>query len=339
VFQFVFLPGFSTKDTVSELSGRGVGLDVVKTNVEALKGTVTITSQLGRGTSFIVRLPMTLAVTRALMVRANQQTFAIPLDAIQQILRLEDGAEQTIGAESVLKVGANVYPVRHLGRVLNLHDAPDENLGRPPVLLLKVGEKMVALVVEKLLGGREIVIKSLGTHLKRVRGISGATLLGDGSVVLILNPAELLSVSNRLARYTPTTPTVARSRTEQVAFVVDDSPSVRRVLTNLLERNGYKVQTAKDGLEALELLGKSTILPQVVLSDIEMPRMDGYELLGSLRGMPNCATLPVVMITSRAADKHRRKAMDLGASAYVVKPYQDESLLEILRQLSRLAKN
>ena len=174
VYAFLFAAGFSTKAAVSELSGRGVGLDVVKAKVEALKGTVAITSTAGRGTTFTIRLPMTLAVTRALMVRTNGQTFAIPLDAVDQILRFDESDVQQIGREPVLKVGEVTYPVAHLGRVLNLKPTADDAAKRPPVLLIRAGDRRMALVVEQLLGGREIVIKSLGFALEaragRLRG-------------------------------------------------------------------------------------------------------------------------------------------------------------------------
>ena len=337
LFALLFAPGFSTKGAVSELSGRGVGLDVVKTRVESLKGTVVVSSVPGQGTTFTVRLPMTLAVTRALLVRAHQQTFAIPLDAVEQILRFDEGDVQRIGREPVLNVGGQVYPVAHLGRILELKQTPDESVKRPPVLLLKADGKRAAVVVEHLLGGREVVIKNLGTHLKRVRAVSGSTLMGDGTVVLILNPSELLRGASAATvapvRHAAQVPT--RPRNALNVLIVDDSPSVRRVLTSLVERNGWTATVAKDGIEAVEALQRGAARPDVVLSDVEMPRMDGYDLLGTIRGLPAFAALPVVMITSRAAEKHRRKAMELGASAYVTKPYQDEALVAVIRQLAR----
>lgn len=342
VYGLLFAPGFSTKSEVSELSGRGVGLDVVKSKVEALKGTVSITSKIGQGTTFTIRLPLTLAVTRALLVQSNGQTFAIPLDCVEQILRFEESDVQRIGREPVLQIGETTYPVAHLGRVLELKTPNDDAVKRPPVLIVRAGEKRLALVVEHLIGGREIVIKNLGPHLRKTPTVTGATLLGDGSVVLILNPPELvrasaaraaMEMSMLMPRSVP-----QRARTATTVLVVDDSPSVRRVLTTLAERQGWKPIAAKDGIEALEILQRGQALPDIVLSDVEMPRMDGFELLGSIRGQASLARLPVVMITSRAAEKHRRKAMDLGASAYVTKPYQDESLVDVIRHLTRSAK-
>ncbi|MBL8865531.1 MAG: response regulator, partial [Planctomycetia bacterium] len=241
----------------------------------------------------------------------------------------------------VLRVGDDTVPVAHLGRTLELKTPPDEGVKKPPVLVLRAGEKRLAVVVERLLGGREIVVKNLGPHLRKATAVTGATLLGDGSVVLILNPVELaraaaLRTSTTMSQLVPRSVPL-RPRAATTVLLVDDSPSVRRVLAALAERQGWTAIAAKDGVEALELLRRGP-LPDIVLSDVEMPRMDGFELLGSIRGQANLARLPVVMITSRAAEKHRRKAMDLGASAYVTKPYQDEALIDIVRHLVRSAR-
>jgi chemosensory pili system protein ChpA (sensor histidine kinase/response regulator) len=332
----VFLPGFSTAREVSEVSGRGVGLDIVKTHVQRLKGTLTLDARPGEGTTFTVRLPMTLAITRALLVKAHHETFALPLDSIRQILRLEDEATERVGNETVLRVGSEVFPLVALGKALGLRQPADERVGRRPVVIVHTGTRPVALVVDHLLGGREIVIKTLGTHLRRVVGITGATLMGDGSVVLILNPAELLSQPARPRR--PLTTMFSGTVDYQDALsvmVVDDSPSVRRVVSNLLKNAGWKAVLAKDGLDALEQLQQAAEPPDLLLLDVEMPRMDGYDLLTALKAQDPLRDLPVVMITSRAGDKHRRKAFELGASAYLVKPYQDEALLDLIRQLTR----
>ncbi len=334
LFALVFAPGFSTKDEVSELSGRGVGLDVVKVKTEALKGTVHVASVLGRGTTFTVRLPMTLAVTRALLVRANRQTFAIPLEFVEQIVRLDETGVEAVGHERVARIGDGVHPFTRLGDLMALR-TPAEELGqRTPVLLVRVGDRRLAVGVDHLVGGREVVIKSLGSHLKRVAGVSGATFLGDGSVVLILNPDDWGRRAVATIPKAPAAPAVTRAKTVLNVLVVDDSPSVRRVLTGLVERCGWTATVARDGLEALELLQQAGNRPDVVLSDIEMPRMDGYELLSTVRSLPGLTALPVVMITSRSAEKHRKRAMDLGASAYVAKPYQEDSLVELIRRLT-----
>lgn len=336
LFEFLFVPGFSTKGEVTALSGRGVGLDVVKSKVESLKGTVTVTSRSGAGTTFIVRLPLTLAVVRALIVRANHESFAVPLDAVEQILRLDEADVERVGHESVLRVGGQIYPIIRLGDRLGL-TRPADDVPRPPVVLIRAGGRRVALVTDALLGGREVVVKQVGPQVRRCPAVAGATLTGDGGVVLILNPAELVrpTGSARPVASSPTRPSTDSGRRGVSVLIVDDSPSVRRVLTNLAQRAGWTATTAKDGMEALELLQRGAAHPDVVLTDVEMPRMDGYELLATLRGQAATHHLPVVVITSRAADKHRKKAMDLGASAYVVKPYQDDTLIEIIRRITR----
>jgi chemosensory pili system protein ChpA (sensor histidine kinase/response regulator) len=334
----VFLPGFSTADEVSEVSGRGVGLDIVKAQVHKLKGSLVLDSAPGAGTTFTIRLPLSLAVTRALLVKANQEIFAIPLDAVLQIVRVERADLEQVGQEPVVRLNGEVYPLVHLGRVLGLKNAADESVQRPPVLVVNAGGKQIAVVVDHLLGGREIVIKNLGGHLRHVHGVSGATLLGDGSVVLIINPAELARRSARQRVAARPTPPAPRAKEAFTILVVDDSPSVRRVVSTLIKSAGWQPVTAKDGVEALEILQSLPTPPDLVVMDVEMPRMDGYELLATLRGQEAYGTLPVVMVTSRAGDKHRRKAIGLGASAYVVKPYQDQALLNVIRQLVRDAR-
>ena len=333
----IFSPGFSTSPNISEVSGRGVGLDVVKATVSRLKGSIGVKSVSGQKTTLTIRLPMTLAITRALLVKTHGETFAIPIAAVTQIIRLGKDEVELVGDEPVVRVGGHVFPLVFLGKVLGLKNPSDDSVGRPPVLIMNVEGRQVALVVDHLLGGREVVVKNLGSHLRRVHGVAGATLMGDGSVVLILNPADLIREPERVSahvRLAGSTPPRAVRETLGV-MVVDDSPSVRRILSNLIRTAGWKPELAKDGLEALEFLHHSTSPPDLMLLDIEMPRMDGYELLGKLRAHERYKNLPVVILTSRAGDKHRQKAFDLGATEYVVKPYQDETLLGIIRRLTQ----
>jgi chemosensory pili system protein ChpA (sensor histidine kinase/response regulator) len=334
VYELLFQPGFSTRDDVSELSGRGVGLDVVRSKVTSLKGSVEIDSTQGRGTAFIIRLPLTLAVIKSLMVSCGGQKFAIPLEAVERILSHDQFNPEQIGSNTFLRIDGAFYPVVHLSRRLNLESQPEEALRRSPVVVIRAGGHRAAIVVDALHGGKEIVVKRLGPLVHRNKIVSGATLTGDGGVLLILSPEELAR-AEVTSSPTRTRTTTASKRRGLSVLVVDDSPSVRRVLTTLIERNGWTVTTAKDGMEALDILQQGQFTPDIVLTDVEMPRMDGYELLGTLRGQPSTRTIPVVVITSRAANRHRQKALDLGASAYVVKPYQDDSLIEIIQQLTR----
>jgi len=334
VMSLVFLQGLSTADKVTDVSGRGVGMDIVRDTVQKLRGTISIDSTPNEGTTFTIRLPLTLAVIRALIVRVHGQAFAVPLAAMQQILRL--GAEESarMMRSRVVSLNDKLLPVVRLSEALDIPDGPDVP-SRLPVLIVRVGESEVALVVDDIIEGREVVIKSLGRHLQRVRGIMGATIFGDGSVVPILNVVDLLGKheAEPVVAHVPAAP-VRTERDTLTVMIVDDSPSVRRIMSNLIKGASWTPVTAKDGLDAIEMLRNATSLPDVVLTDIEMPRMDGYELLAALKANEVLARLPVAMITSRAGDKHRRKAIDNGATDYLTKPYSDDQLLAMVRRMS-----
>jgi chemosensory pili system protein ChpA (sensor histidine kinase/response regulator) len=336
ILDLIFLPGFSTSATISDISGRGVGLDVVRTNVARLKGTLGVESEPSVGTTFTIRLPIMLAVTRALLVRSGAQTFAIPLPTVEQVAFFRKELVSTIGEGELLDLGDTTYPIIHLNRALGIATNGEVAPGAR-ALIVGNAERRVALVVDEMIGQQEIVVKRLGRHLQAVAGVAGATILGNGQVVLILNILDLIG-ARRVIREAPPLPQPGRPQdipqggpSEKLALVVDDSLSVRRVLTRTLERDGWQVLGAKDGVEALEIL--SWARPQVAILDIEMPRMDGYELLGAIRGGSEHHDLPVAMLTSRAGEKHRRKALDLGASAYLIKPFEESALLRTLREL------
>jgi len=336
VMSLVFLQGLSTADKVTDVSGRGVGMDIVRDTVQKLRGTISIDSTPNEGTSFTIRLPLTLAVIRALVVRVNGQPFAVPLAAMQQILRLSAEESARMLRERVVSLNNKLLPVVRLSEALEIPDIADSP-SKLPVLIVRVGESEVALVVDDIVEGREVVIKSLGRHLQRVRGIMGATIFGDGSVVPILNVVDLLGKheAEAVTTHAPVATLPARTQRDTLTvMIVDDSPSVRRVMSNLIKGASWTPLTAKDGLDAIEMLRNATALPDVVLTDIEMPRMDGYELLAALKANEVLARLPVAMITSRAGDKHRRKALDNGAADYLTKPYSDDELLAMVRRMS-----
>jgi chemosensory pili system protein ChpA (sensor histidine kinase/response regulator) len=339
LYSLIFLPGFSTASELSEVSGRGVGLDVVKSAVSKMKGTLSISSERGRGTTFTIRLPMTMALTRVVLVRSANETYAIPLAAVSQVLRIEPEQLERVGRKPVLRLGGKVVPTMYLAEFTGQQVPPDANLTRLKAVVLNIGDQRLALMVDMVLEAREVVVKTLGNMLGRVRGVTGATLMGDGSVVLILNPNDMLQqqAASPQVRLRPTP--VSRSAADNYqVLIVDDSPSVRRVLTTLVRNTGWTPYAAKDGLEALEMIHASVARPDVVLLDIEMPRMDGYELTASLRAMAQHRHTPVVMLTSRAGEKHRKRAFEVGATEYMVKPYQDEELLSVVRRVVHQAR-
>ena len=324
----IFKSGFSTAAGVNEISGRGVGMDVVRAAVNKLRGTIAIESEPGGGTKFIIRLPMSLAIMRVLLVRSSEGCLAIPLASIHRVLRVDSGHIDFDAPSPRVRFGEKVIPVHRLGDVLGLAGPPAKNMKRVPILVFDFGEGPVAFAVDHLMEAREVVVKSLGGLLRRVPGISGATLMGDGSVVLIVEPAGLVRMS-RQSRQTRM-PAEVKPHGYDV-MVVDDSVSVRRVLSNLITKCGWTPTSAKDGVEALEILQRRGSAPDVILLDIEMPRMDGYDLVGILRSDSALKQVPVIMLTSRSGDKHRRKAFELGATDYLVKPYQEETLLAAIR--------
>lgn len=335
--QLIFLPGLSTAREISEVSGRGVGLDVVKTQVHKLKGTIAVSTAPGRGTTFLIRLPMTLAITQALLVKTYGHTFAVPIQAVLQIQRIDRSQVVYAGSAPMIEHGGRVYRFVQLGELLGLPAPAAESAAKEtPVLFLDAGGEQIAAAVDRVLFGKEIVVMTLGSQLRRVHRFMGATLLGDGAVVPILNPGELLEKAVRVeaagGEGRASDPRAART-----VLVVDDSVSVRRVTCNLLKNAGLTAIPAKDGLDAQELLQRDGRRPDLVLLDVEMPRMDGYEFLASLRRDDRFRRTPVVMVTSRAGDKHRAKAMELGATDYLVKPFEDRKLLSLVQQLIQAA--
>ena len=333
IFPYIFVPGLTTAEQLSEVSGRGVGMDIVRDKVQRLKGTITVDSEPNRGTTFTIRLPLTLAVTRALMVVAGNELFAIPMQSVAHIARLDRSQIERLGTAPIVRHNGAACPLLRLSDHLSLREAEDDS-PTIPVLILKSGDRQLAVRVEKIVAGRDIVVKSLGTHLQQVDGLIGSTLLGDGTVVPILDPNTVIGADHtavpkvRKARHGATKPG------ELTVMVVDDSVSVRRVMENLAKSKGWKPVIAKDGVDALEILQSTDIVPDIFLLDVEMPRMDGYELLSTLRGMPSTRRTPIVMVTSRAGEKHRQKAFALGATDYLAKPYQDEQLTALVISLT-----
>jgi len=320
----IFAPGVSTADSVTEIAGRGVGMDVVRSEIIAIGGHIETRTVSGQGTAFSIFLPLTLAVAQAVLVRAGSGIFAISSAMIEQIIRVQPDALETARRENKVQYRDNDYPLHTLSALLGESSATSTQ-DYSTLLLLRSGLQRIALHVDELLRNQEIVVKHLSPQLARVPGVTGATVLGDGRVVLIINPVPLTQRAAPVVR-APTIPAEqAASASMPTVMVVDDSLTVRKITSQLLEREGYQVMTAKDGVDALEQMKKR--LPDLMLVDIEMPRMDGFELSSRVRQDSRSASLPIVIISSRTAEKHRNRAQQIGVNAFLGKPYQEAELL------------
>ncbi|MBK8765932.1 MAG: Hpt domain-containing protein [Burkholderiaceae bacterium] len=325
----IFVPGFTTAASVTELSGRGVGMDVVRSEVASLGGRIETETQPGRGTRFTVHLPLTLAVAQVVLVAAGKSRFAVPSSSVEQVLQLKPQALASAYAErSVEWQGQNV-PLFFLGSLVESPDVTPVAQHYSPVVIIRSGHQRIALHADEITRNQEVVVKNVGPQVARVRGVTGATVLGNGEIVLIVNPVALAQaaageVFDR-AIPAPTITAVLPDALPPVVMVVDDSLTVRKVTQRLLTREGYQVLLAKDGVDALRQL--QDVVPDAMLLDIEMPRMDGFDLTRNLRADERFAHMPIIMITSRTADKHRNHAMGLGVNVYLGKPYQEDELL------------
>ena len=330
--QLIFKPGLSTASSVSKIAGRGVGMDIVDKDVRRLGGRIEIRSELGKGAKFILRLPFTLAISHALLIQVGKEVYALTLSGLEGVIQLPASQLKQIfnGSNPKYTYAGHEYSFHHLASLLQSGSLyfEDENASCP-VILVRMGEQRLALLVESTFGNKEVVVKPLASHFSQSQGISGATILGDGSVALILDiPWIARLIQTRASADAVVVSEVPESDSDEEAtvMVVDDSITIRKVTTRFLERNNFKVVTAKDGVDALQKLQK--IVPDILLLDIEMPRMDGYELAAHVRKDENLADIPIIMITSRTGDKHRNRAMELGVNCYLGKPYNEAQLLE-----------
>ena len=361
--QLIFTPGFSTAEQVTELAGRGVGMDVVRSEVNAMGGRIETQTQAGQGTRFSLVLPLTTAVTRVVMLRCGQVNVAVPTHLIEMVRRARPAEIEQAYHQGQMPFGDLNLPFFWLGALLDLSPVGLEGARSLPVVIVRSAQQRIAVHVDEVLGNQEVVVKHLGSQLARLPGLAGMTLLPSGAVSLIYNPVALATVYGERAHaltgqalqlgldgqplagwlqpdarghikpqagdLTPAEPDVP------LVLVVDDSLTVRRVTQRLLAREGYRVVLAKDGLEALEFLAQER--PTVVLSDIEMPRMDGFDLVRNIRADRKLADLPVIMITSRIAQKHRDYATELGVNHYLGKPYREDELLALVASYASAA--
>lgn len=331
----IFASGLSTSSTVSQLAGRGVGMDVVRNEVRQLGGTVEIQSTPGQGVCFTLRLPQTLAVTQAVFVRIGESIFAVPVGSVSGIGRISR-ERYSSDQITVYRYANEEYALNDLGILVGQAPAAVEGQAQIPLLLVRSGELRAAVAIDEVLGSREIVVKPVGMQIASVPGIYGGTITGDGRVIVILDVAPLV-------RRHLTQPIDHRRHVEApekkeipVVMVVDDSLTMRKVTSRVLERNNLEVMTARDGIEALEIMEER--VPDLMLLDIEMPRMDGYELATAMRNAPRLKSVPIVMITSRSGDKHRQRALKIGVQRYLGKPYQELDLMRNVFDLLGIAR-
>ena len=349
----IFEPGFSTANEVTELAGRGVGMDVVRSEAASLGGRVEVSTVEGKGAEFTIRLPLTLAVTQVVLLSSGGRTYAVPSVLVEQVQHLKSNALANAYNDGALMWQGQRVAMHYLSALLGQRDAVPVTQQYTPLLIMKSGTDRVAIHVDDIVGNREVVVKNIGPQLARMVGIAGATVLGSGEVVLILNPVPLAQRAEHEHARLPQSGSEAVSdlgavadlhhenttaqvnaepvqglRTQHIVMVVDDSLTVRRVTQRLLTCEGYQVVLAKDGIDALEQL--QSVTPDVMLVDIEMPRMDGFDLTRNVRSDARTAHIPIIMITSRTADKHRNYARELGVNEYFGKPYREDDLLEAI---------
>ncbi|MFL6587625.1 MAG: Hpt domain-containing protein [Luteimonas sp.] len=334
----ILQPGFSTATEVSRLAGRGVGMDVVASEVRQLGGTFDIRSRDGAGTTFTLRLPQTLAVTQAAFVRIGETSFAVPIASVRGVGRI---ARTEAKPGAIYRYGGEDYPLYDLGRLVGQPSARAEGQLQMPLLLIRAGELRAAVAVDEIVGNKEIVVKPVGPQITSIPGIFGATIMGDGRVVVILDIAPLVrrhgTQAAQIDAPVQTAEPAVERRAVPLVMVVDDSVTMRKVTGRVLERHNFEVVTAKDGLDALERMDER--VPDLMLLDIEMPRMDGYELATQMKADPRLRDVHIMMITSRTGEKHRQRAFEIGVDRYLGKPYQEPELLRHVYELLKLERD
>jgi chemosensory pili system protein ChpA (sensor histidine kinase/response regulator) len=329
----IFAPGLSTAGEVTELAGRGIGLDAVRAQVSSLGGRIAVSTEAGKGTRFTLYLPMSLSMMQVVLATVGGQRYALPAAMVENARRI-----RARELHRALQLGSLYYPehgditLRSLAQLLGVPTilVPNE---QQSVALLRLGDDRLAISANELSANQEVVVKSVGSQVARLAGILGATVLGDGQVVLIINPVQMIAKAPEPPQLEAASMAEATTsdagQLAPLVMIVDDSLTVRRVTQRLLERNGYRTVLAKDGMDALREL--QVAKPDVLLVDIEMPRMDGFDLTRNIRSNAGTRQLPIIMITSRTADKHRRVALELGVNEYLGKPYREDELLRLVQ--------
>ena len=339
VIKFIFVPGFSTADQIGDQAGRGVGMDVVKRVIESMNGRIDVESVRGVGTKFTLSLPFSLLITTALMVRAGNERYAIPLPAVREVTMVTAGVHQRMGERSILHIGAEAIEAQPLQQLLNQRSVGVE-IGKP-VVIVRTAVGMIGIVVDELLGRQEIVVKPLGSLKSLERScFGGATIDPEGRVVLVLDPARLLSREAQAAAVpdssvhataaadslTPYVEALESKAPERLLLLIDDSLSIRKFVGRMLESAGYVVHTAVDGEEGLRKASAERY--RLIITDLEMPKLNGYEVIQGLRSREQTQQTPVIVMTTRAGDKHRQMALNIGASSYIAKPVEERALIQ-----------
>jgi chemosensory pili system protein ChpA (sensor histidine kinase/response regulator) len=344
IIKFIFMPGFTTADAIGDQAGRGVGMDVVKRVIESMNGHIDVESILDVGTKFTLSLPLTLLIATALMVRVGNERYGIPLPAVREVTMLTPTAHQRMGERSILHIGEEAIEVHPLQQLLNRSSARLET-GKP-VVIVRTAVGMIGLLVDELLGRQEIVIKPLGSFKSLDRSsFGGATIDPEGRVVLVLDPARLLARGTQIAAVHELSSDAAGSTgfidsyseipelttSEQWLLLIDDSLSIRKFVSRMLESAGYKVHTAVDGEEGLRMASAQDY--RLILTDLEMPKVNGYEVIQGLRSRPQTQETPIIVMTTRAGEKHRQLALSVGASSYIAKPVEERALIQEVERL------
>ncbi len=331
----IFLPGLSTSRLITDISGRGVGLDVVKSRVEALHGTVDLAFTPGKGTRFTLAVPLTLTTLRALLLEAGGQTFALAGTNVRKLVRIGPDDLVSVAGQAMLSLGGTPLPVASLSQTLGLRaaDLPGAG-GKKLAVVVAAGEKQMAFVVDELLAEQEIVIKNLGTRIRRVRQISGATILPSGRIALVLNAANLIrsALGRTSAAVLPVVASTATAETKKRILVADDSVTTRTLEKSILEAAGYDVIAAADGAAAWQLLHERGA--DLLVTDLDMPRMDGFALAEAVRGSKRFGGLPIILVTARESEQDKARGVEVGADAYLIKSaFDQKNLLETVAQL------
>jgi two-component system chemotaxis sensor kinase CheA len=328
--ELVFMPGFSTAHMITDVSGRGVGMDVVRTNIIELGGQVQIESQIGKGSTITLNLPLSLVTTRVLLAEAGEQLFGIPASGCHGVIWVQPERVRTIEGRAMLPRPEGLTPLLRLDELLGIAHSRHVHNTRTPAILIGTATRPIAILVDRLLDEREVVIKPLGPLMERQRRYSGAFQLGDGQLILLLNPLTIAQMTRGMALAAPAKADIIQRR--QRLLVVDDSFATRELIRSILSSAGYDVATAIDGIDALDKLNTNPY--DLVVSDVEMPRLDGFQLTQRIRTELNRTDLPVIIITSLASETHRRRGLEVGAQAYIVKSqFNQSNLIETIRQL------